>query len=155
MRVSKVDERAPVAALDQGALRRLACALRRPGVISALLFGSQARGRAGPLSDVDLAVWLDNTLEPDRHGEMALELTDVAAKTIGTGEVQVVVLNRAPPALVQRAIRDGVRLFDADVRARVRLEARAALDYLDTTPLRAAMRAGLRHLVEEHRYGRP
>jgi predicted nucleotidyltransferase len=155
VRVSKVDERAPVAPLDAVARGRLARALQRPEVVSALLFGSQASGRAGRLSDVDVALWLDPAVEPERHGELALELTGVAADALRTGEVQVVVLNRAPPALAHRAIRDGVRLFDRDPRARIRLEARALLDYLDTAPLRAAMRSGLVHLIEEGRYGRP
>jgi predicted nucleotidyltransferase len=31
----------------------------QPDVVAGYLFGSQARGQGGPLSDVDVAVWLD------------------------------------------------------------------------------------------------
>ena len=34
-----------------------------PGVLFAYLFGSQATGRAGPLSDVDVAVYLDDSVD--------------------------------------------------------------------------------------------
>jgi predicted nucleotidyltransferase len=57
--VTKVDERAVVPGVDDAARRRLAGALDQDGVVSALLFGSQATGKAGALSDIDVAVWLD------------------------------------------------------------------------------------------------
>ena len=55
MIVTKVDERAAVPPIDDAARKRLGVALDRPGVVSVLLFGSQATGRAGPLSDIDIA----------------------------------------------------------------------------------------------------
>jgi hypothetical protein len=55
----------------------------------------------------------------------------------------------------QRAIRDAVRLVERDRAERVRLEARAIIDYLDTQPLRDEMARGLRHRIEEGRFGRP
>jgi predicted nucleotidyltransferase len=90
-----------VAALVQERLE-LSAALDRPSVVSALLFGSQATGKAGPLSDVDLAVWLDR-----------------------------------------------------DPRTRIKLEADAVLEYLDTAPLRETLAAGIRHRIAEGRFGRP
>ncbi|MDA8067379.1 MAG: hypothetical protein M0T77_02020 [Actinomycetota bacterium] len=65
-----------------------------------------------------------------------------------------VVLNDAPPLLRHRALRDGQRLLDRDPVARVRLETRALLDYLDTGPLRATLAAGVRHRIEEGPFGR-
>lgn len=151
--MTKVDEHAHVPPLDAAARRRLAAALDRPGVVSALLFGSQATRRAGPLSDVDLAVWL----EPSRRDRtsLQLELTSAAAEALRTSEVQVVVLNDAPPLLRHRALRDGERLVDRDPRARIRLETNAVLEYLDTAPLRATLEAGVRHRIAEGRFGRP
>jgi len=51
-------------------------------------------------------------------------------------------------------VRDGRRLIERDPRARVRFEARAMLDYLDTKPLRDELARGLRHRLEEGRFGR-
>lgn len=43
-------------------------------VLLAYIFGSQARGQAGPLSDLDIAVLLDETLDADRSFDMRLEI---------------------------------------------------------------------------------
>lgn len=155
MRVTKVDETAVVPLVDDLARSRLAAALDVDGVIGALLFGSQATGKAGPLSDIDVAVWLDPELDDRARSRRASALLDAASTALGTGEVQLVVLNEAPPLLRHRALRDGVRLVDRDPRTRIRLEAAALLDYLDTAPLRAILAAGLRHRIEEGRFGRP
>jgi predicted nucleotidyltransferase len=56
--MTKVREETVVAPIDAAARARLARALDAPGVVAASLIGSQASGSAGPLSDVDLGVWL-------------------------------------------------------------------------------------------------
>jgi predicted nucleotidyltransferase len=152
--VTKVDERAHVPPLDEAACRRLAAALDREGVVSASLFGSQATGMAGPLSDVDVAVWLDPALSSDERFNLRLRLMTAASRAIGSDEVDVVPLNDAPPLLRQRAIRDGRRLVERDARQRVRLDTAAILEYLDTAPLRRAIEAGLRRRLAEGTFGR-
>jgi predicted nucleotidyltransferase len=152
--VTVIDQRARVPRLDRAALDRLAGALDREGVVAAMLIGSQARGSAGPLSDVDVGVWHKPGLDSKALLELRLELTDAAARALGTDEVDVVLLNGATPLMRHRAIRDARRLVERDPKARVRLEARAVLDYLDTAPLRAELARGLRHRIEEGRYGR-
>jgi predicted nucleotidyltransferase len=150
--MTKIDERSDVPRVDSAARRRLAIALDRPGVVSVRLFGSQATGKAGPLSDVDVAVWLD----PARSDRDALQrgLMSAASESLGTDELQLVVLNDATPLLRHRALRDGILLLDRDPRMRIGLETAAIIEYLDTAPLRAATAAGVRHRIEEGRFGR-
>lgn len=150
--MTKIDERSDVPRVDSAARTRLASALDRPGVVSVRLFGSQATGKAGPLSDVDVAVWLD---PPGSDGD-ALQrgLMSAASEALGTDEVQLVVLNDATPLLRHRALRDGILLLDRDPRMRIRLETAAIIEYLDTAPLRAATAAGVRHRIQEGRFGR-
>jgi predicted nucleotidyltransferase len=124
-------------------------------VVAAYLFGSQARGQAGPLSDVDLAVWLDPSLDRDRRWRRQLDLTRLGTSTLRTNEVQVIVLNDAPPLLAHRALRDGIVLADSDPLQRVRFETAAIIRYLDTIPLREEMSRGLRQRMAEGTYGRP
>ncbi|MBW8060334.1 MAG: nucleotidyltransferase domain-containing protein [Solirubrobacterales bacterium] len=149
-----VDERAHVPPLDAGALDRLARAFDRDGVVAAMLIGSQARGSAGPLSDIDIGVWHEPGLDPAARLELRLELAAAVAGALGTDEVDIVLLNGATPLMRHRAIRDARRLVERDSKARVRLESRAILDYLDTKPLRAELARGLRHRLEEDRFGR-
>lgn len=149
-----VDERSRVPPLDAAALDRLSHTLDREGVVAAMLIGSQARGSAGPLSDVDIGVWHVPGLDPAARLQLRLDLIKAASDALGTPEVDVVPLNDATPLMRHRAIRDGRRLVERDPKARVRFEARALLDYLDTAPLRAELSRGLRHRIEEGRFGR-
>jgi predicted nucleotidyltransferase len=149
-----VDEHARVPKLDAGAIERLGRALDREGVVAAMLIGSQARAKAGPLSDIDIGVWHEPGLDPGERLELRLELAGGAGEALGTDEVDIVLLNEATPLMRHRAIRDARRLIERDAKERVRLESRAILDYLDTKPLRAELARGLRHRIEEGRFGR-
>jgi predicted nucleotidyltransferase len=149
-----VDEKSRVPPLDAAALARLAEVFDRDGVVAAMLIGSQARGDAGPLSDVDVAVWHEPDLDPPTRLSLQLSLMSAAAHALGTSEVDVVMLNRAPPLLRHRAIRDARRLVERDRDERVRLETKAILDYLDTAPLRAELGRSLRRRIAEGSFGR-
>lgn len=149
-----VDERSRVPVLDGAALERLSVALDHEGVVAAMLIGSQARGNPGPLSDIDLAVWHRPALEPRGRFDLRLELAGAAARALGTDEIDVVLLNDAPPLMRHRAIRDGKRLVERDHDERVRLETRAILEYLDTAPLRKQLGLAMRRRMKEGRFGR-
>jgi uncharacterized protein len=152
--MTKVDERAFVPELDDDALSRLSTVLDREGVVTAMLIGSQARGGAGPLSDVDIAVWHEPGIEAKQRWDLQLSLIDAAQDALGTTEAYVVMLNQGPPLLQQRAIRDGMRLVERDRDQRVRFETRAVLDYLDTEPLRVARKENLKRQLRRDRFGR-
>jgi uncharacterized protein len=152
--VVKVNEKAVVPEVDEAARARLAKALDREGVVAAMLIGSQARGNPGPLSDVDIAYWHEAKLDPEARLKLRLDLLGAAIDVLGTDQVDMVPLNEAPPLLRHRAIRDRVLLVERDRDERVRLETKAVLDYLDTKPLRATLRAGVKRRLEEDRFGR-
>ena len=85
------------------------------GVVSAYLFGSEAQGRAHRESDVDVGVLLDRRVFPreaDRF-EARLRLTGRLQAAVGR-EVDIVVLNDAPPQLVRHIMTGGHRLMLAD-----------------------------------------
>ncbi len=150
-----INEKSRVPPLDAAALERLSDALDREGVVAATLIGSQARGTVGPLSDVDIAIWHDPALDPSGRLDLQLDLVRAASEAVSTDEVDVVMLNRAPPLLRHRAVRDGKLLVERDPASRVRFEARSLLDYLDTKPLRVERSRGLRKRIREDRFGRP
>ena len=152
--VVRLDDRSPPVHFDDAARERLVRALDRDGVVAAHLFGSQATGHAGPLSDVDVAVWLDPGLGDEERLRLQLRLQGEAIRAIGHDSVDVVTLNDAPSPLCHRVIRDKETLVDRDPATRVELEAWAILDYLDTEPLRAELAQGLRDRLAEGRFGR-
>jgi predicted nucleotidyltransferase len=152
--MTKVHESAVVPPIDAAARDRLARALDVPGVVAASLVGSQATSKAGPLSDVDVAIWFDPSLGPTERCERSLRLAGAASAALSTDEIDLIVLNDASPLMRHRAMCDGVRLVERDRDARVRLEARGLLDYLDTAPLRAKLAAGVTRRLSEGRFGR-
>ena len=101
---------------------------RCPGVVFAYLFGSAGAGRIRPLSDVDVAVYLDEAVDP-----LEARLAAVRAVTahLGTDEVDLVVLNRAPTALSGRILATRRILLDRDPFRRHRFESVALRTFLD------------------------
>jgi predicted nucleotidyltransferase len=130
-----------------GRLRRVLA--DAPGVVVAYLFGSHARGRAGPLSDVDVALLFDGDDEKQR-----LELTAAIAHAAAPSRADVVVLNHAPVALSYRILRDGKAVVSRDERARVQYWVRTVDRYLDMAPARRILAAGTRNRLREGRFGR-
>ena len=140
--------------LNAAGRKRLRAALDRDGVAAAYVFGSQARGNPGPLSDVDVAVWAAPGSDAGRRFTLRLELTKAATRALDGETVDLVVLDDASPLLRHRAWRDGELLIDRDPRTRVRDEARALVEFLDTKPLREQTAAGVSNRIAEGRFGR-
>jgi len=106
------------------------------------------------LSDVDVAVWAAPGSDASSRFALRLELAKAATRALDGETVDLVVLDDASPLLRQRAWRDGELLVDRDPRTRVRDEARALVEFLDTKPLREQTAAGVSNRIAEGRFGR-
>lgn len=102
-------------------------------VAAAYLFGSRARGDARPDSDVDVAI-LFTRHRAGTLDALHLDLEGELERHVGR-EVQLVVLNAAPPDLVHRILRDGILLVDRDRSARIAFEVRSRNEYFDLLPI--------------------
>lgn len=83
------------------------------GVVSAYLFGSHAEKRAHRESDVDVAVLLDWATFPgdeDRF-RVRVRLGSELIRVLHRNEVDVVILNDAPPLLGRRIVNEGRRVY--------------------------------------------
>lgn len=98
------------------------------GVVFAYLFGGAGAGRVGPLSDVDVAVYLDEGVDPV---EGRLEVIGAVTAHLGTDEVDLVVLNTAPTALEGRILQSRRVIYDRDPFRRHRFESLALREFLD------------------------
>ncbi len=106
---------------------------RDPGpAVAAYLFGSRARGTAGPTSDVDVAILLDRQPAATLTGQ-PYDLEDDLRGLLGL-RVDLTVLDTAPADLIHRVLRDGVLLLDRDPSARIRFEVAARNAYFDLLP---------------------
>src|SRR3972149_387550 len=95
-----------------------------PPVVSASLFGSVAEGRAGPASDVDVAVYLETDVTSERYLDLSLELAGTLSEASGVGGVEGLVLNEAPLPIKGRVVRQRIVLFSRDEPARGGLSGR-------------------------------
>lgn len=118
----------------------LAANAGREGIAAAYLFGSVARGTAGPASDVDVGILYSE--EPPRTLKgLGFDLEWKLEKLLKL-PVQVVVLNRAPVDLVIRVLRDGRLLVDRDRSKRIQFEVRSRNEFWDLEPVLQLYRKG-------------
>lgn len=89
------------------------------GTISAYLFGSHADGRAHRESDIDVGILLDWPRHPDEKSrfETRLRLSSAIGHALGRGDIDVVILNDAPPQLARSIVTDGRRVFCRDAES--------------------------------------
>lgn len=139
-----------VASLEDILRERL---LLRPEVQEAYLFGSQARGEATAHSDVDVAVYVDAARAVGGPYGYDSDLAAELMSALGRNDVDVVVLNEAPPMLYHRVLRDGVRLFSRDELATSAREGYAVSRYCDWVPQQRKIDAALSARVKAGEFG--
>jgi len=100
-------------------------------VLFAYLFGSMATGLDHAGSDVDVAVFLEPLVAPDRVVELSLELARHLSEETGRADVDVLVLNEAPLLILGRVVRERVVLYSRDEPARVRFESHTFREFFD------------------------
>jgi predicted nucleotidyltransferase len=101
---------------------------REERVVFAYLFGGLAAGRVNPLSDVDIAVFLNDAR---MLAEYKLSLFDAVTGALGTAEVDLVVLNSAPISIAGRVLQNKQLLADKDPFRRHAYESLTLREFYD------------------------
>ena len=91
--------------------------MEESNIIFAYLFGGLAKGQFGPLSDIDLALYLKNEKKIDY-----LDTFGKISEILGTGEIDLVILNKAPLSLAGRVLQGRKVLVDKAPFVRHRFE---------------------------------
>jgi predicted nucleotidyltransferase len=114
---------------------------QRPEIAAVFLFGSLARGEARPDSDLDLGVLLTRGGVEARvnRPQLVLDMMSIWERP----DVDVVILNGAPPLLLHRVVRDGHVLYAVNMEVIAEFTIRAFQEYEDTRPLRNLQAARL------------
>ena len=112
------------------ALDRLAQVLEVEGdVVLAIAFGSVVAGSAGADSDVDVAVWTDPALTPERVRDLTRAIALVTGRP-----VDLIDLRSAGVALRREILCHGRKLVDRDPSLRAHLIVRMLGDVEDLLP---------------------
>lgn len=97
-------------------------------ILFAYLFGSLARKKAGPLSDVDIAVYCR---EGASFPEKKLDILGNLMNILKTDEIDLVILNRAPLALRMKILENKRVIVDKAPLIRHRYESLTMRQYFD------------------------
>nr|WP_321496866.1 nucleotidyltransferase domain-containing protein [uncultured Methanolobus sp.] len=105
--------------------------LKEESVELAYLFGSVAEDTAGPLSDVDIGVYLSETLTEKERIYKRIDLINELSDLLRSDKLDLLVVNDASPVLSFEVIRPNVTIFSRDENLRVDVECRIMSVYLD------------------------
>jgi predicted nucleotidyltransferase len=105
-------------------------------ITAVYLFGSLAAGTKTPLSDVDIAVLFDRSLDQAMTKRLEGELFLKLSKQLRTDEIDLVVLNTAPPSIRYDVLRERRLLYYTNKSQVADFEAQTILTYLDFKPYR-------------------
>jgi uncharacterized protein len=108
----------------------------REEVLAVYIFGSVATGRLRPNSDIDIAVLVDTALVSGDLFKCRLLLMADLRQILARPDVEVLILNEAPPVLAQNVIAKGRLLFERSRSARIAFQIRTLNTFLDAQPMR-------------------
>lgn len=97
----------------------------------AYLFGSTAEDLRGPLSDIDIGVYLSSRLTKRERIEKRLELTAELASFLKTDRIDLVVMNDSSPVINFEIVKPNVPLFIRDEDFKIDAEQKIMSRYLD------------------------
>lgn len=125
----------------------------RPEILFAFLFGSFARGRANNLSDVDVALYVDQDRMPPSGpygytSDLIVELRRQLKR-----EVDVIILNEAPLILRFHVLQEGKLLFCREPAVRIHFHEKTVRTFLDFQPLLRIQAQCLRRRLESGLFG--
>lgn len=136
--------------------RKLAPIFKKRQVALAYLFGSHARGRVTPLSDVDVAVVFAKAVPHQEYFDRELELMSDIGDVFHVDRVDIVNLEtNKSPLLKHRAVFYGKPIYVKDEIQRFNLEHSIMRVYEDTEHLRAAQYQIMRQHLANKTFGKP
>ncbi len=97
-------------------------------IVFAYLFGGLAREKRGPLSDVDLGIYVTNMKRLNYLSSFSR-----ISQILSTDEIDLVVLNSAPISLAGRILQRRKILIDKDPFLRHQYESRILREFFDFT----------------------
>ncbi len=97
-------------------------------VVFAYIFGGLVEDKVKPLSDVDLAVYLRNL---DNLAEYKINLFDRLTNSLGTSELDLIILNTASVSIAGRILQHKQNLIDKDPPVRHTYESLTLRKFFD------------------------
>jgi predicted nucleotidyltransferase len=124
-------------------------------VMLAYLYGSQASGQATPLSDVDIALVLEEgRYDPTQRLRLELQIEDDFVRVCDIPKADVRVINQAPLLVRGEVLTNGTLLYSRDEEYRVDFETLTRKLYFDFLPSAEMIRTEyFAHLLSRGEHG--
>ena len=123
-----------------------------PGMELVYLFGSQVGKNTGPMSDYDLALWVENGIDTEY---LSARIAHEIQINLGIAPIDLVFLKNAPIELAYAIIAQGICVYQKDRATRVEFEANVLSRYCDYLPILRTFRKDiLKGGDDEHRVQR-
>jgi len=107
----------------------------RDNIRFALLYGSAARGKMGPLSDLDTAVFFTPDLNEQKMAEEQLTITCDLMKLCRLNNIDVTILNLSSPFLTYQVFKYGTVLKCSSEKEFYSFKAKTLGRYQDIKPM--------------------
>lgn len=130
--------------------------LKKEGVVLAYLFGSAAREKMGPLSDIDIAVLFSDKVKKDDYFDKALHLATEIGRLFKINRVDIINLKTTrSPLLRHEAVFSGRLIFAKDKETQFQIESQIMKEYEDTKHLREVQNKIMSRQIKEGTFGKP
>ena len=107
-----------------------------PKVLFAYLFGGLAKGKLQPLSDIDIAVYLADSIS---LSDLKLDILGKLIDILETDEIDLVVLNTAELPLIMNVLKSKKVIVDRDPFTRHKFESLAMRKFFDFSFIESAI----------------
>lgn len=127
---------------------------QRDEIIFAYLYGSFAKGSENILSDIDIAIYIDESKKPESgtfgyRSELITELQSFVDR-----DIDLIILNEVTNILAYNVLKDGKLLFTKSYKKRINFHEKVMKIYLDFLPTRNIQDQYLKESIENGKYGR-
>ena len=112
--------------------------LKSRGVVTGYVFGSYARGTAGPLSDLDVGVIFPGNISEEEQGNLIEQIRYRLEQTFGRDKVDVINITTVKNPLLRYMIvlEEGILLYSDDMALNKRIATYTLRSFEDTKHLR-------------------
>lgn len=95
-------------------------------IVFSYIFGSYVQGSIRGNSDIDIAIYLKKDIDIDTYLEIKMNLSEVLKR-----EVDLVILNNAPPLLKYEIYKNNILLFSRDKTLESKYKVKTLFEYSD------------------------
>lgn len=105
-------------------------------IVALFAFGSLASNALKPLSDLDFGIFISSRMDKMQRFDKHIELIGLFTDHLRTDEIDLIVMNDAPPRIAFQIFKTGQLLFCNDKQALSDFRERLIMSYLDFKPIR-------------------